>query len=70
MTIAFNQLSQILALAGQLDDSTGSNTARERFRDFLDENVTEVGQVRDYVQECLKPLTLNTVALCKTWSIM
>jgi hypothetical protein len=37
-----------------LDDSPGSNTARQRFRDFLDENVTEVGQVRDYVQECLK----------------
>ena len=54
MSIAFNQLSQILALAGSLDDSAGSNTARQRFRDFLDENVTEVGQVRDYVQECLK----------------
>jgi hypothetical protein len=54
LSIAFNQLSQILALAGSLDDSAGSNTARQRFRDFLDENVTEVGQVRDYVQECLK----------------
>ena len=54
MSIAFNQLSQILALAGSFDDSAGSNTARQRFRDFLDENVTEVGQVRDYVQECLK----------------
>jgi hypothetical protein len=53
-----------LALAGQLDDSTGSNTARQRFRDFLDENVTEVGQVRDYVQECLKaPDTQHSRAL-------
>src|SRR5215203_6608871 len=54
MAIAFNQLSQILALAGSLDDSPGSHTARQRFRDFLDENVNEVGQVRDYVEECLK----------------
>jgi hypothetical protein len=54
MSIAFNQLGQILDLAGSLDDSPGSNTPRQRFRDFLDKNVTEVGQVRDYVQECLK----------------
>jgi hypothetical protein len=54
MSIALRQLSQILDLAGSLDDSPGSNTPRQRFRDFLDKNVTEVGQVRDYVQECLK----------------
>lgn len=53
MSIALNQLSQILNLVGQLDDSSGSDTPRQRFRDFLSKNVTEVGQVRDYVQECL-----------------
>ncbi len=41
-------------MAGSLDDSPGTNTPRQRFRDFLANNVTEVGQVRDYVQECLK----------------
>ncbi len=54
MSIALSQLSQVLALVGHLDDSSGSDTARQRFRDFLKENVTEVGQVRDYVQECLQ----------------
>ncbi len=58
MSIAFNQLSQILDLAGLLDDSAGNDTPRHRFRNFLAKNVTEVGQVRDYVQECLK--TPNT----------
>ena len=47
-------LDEILDLAGSLDDSPGANTPRQRFRDFLANNVTEVGQVRDYVQECLK----------------
>jgi hypothetical protein len=32
-------LSQILALVGKLDDSPGEDTARERFRRFLKENV-------------------------------
>ena len=54
MSIALSQLSQILDLAGQLDDSPESNTPRQRFREFLKKNVTEVGQVRDYVEECLK----------------
>lgn len=46
-------LTQILKLVGKLDDTTGEETPRERFRLFLKENVTEVGQIRDYVQECL-----------------
>lgn len=54
MNIALNQLSQILDLVGQLDDSQGDGTPQQRFRRFLDNNVTEVGQVRDYVQECLQ----------------
>lgn len=47
-------LNQILALVGKLDDSPGDETPRERFRRFLKENVIEVGQVRDYVEECLR----------------
>lgn len=47
-------LKQILDLVGKLDDSSGDETPRERFRRFLKENVNEVGQVRDYVEECLR----------------
>lgn len=47
-------LSQILDLVGKLDDSQGDDTPRERFRRFLRENVREVGQIRDYVEECLR----------------
>ncbi len=47
-------LSGILELVGSLDDTSGENTARERFRNFLEENVHEVGQLRDYVNECLR----------------
>jgi hypothetical protein len=47
-------LHQILTLAGKLDDSSGSDTPRERFRRFLQENVTRVGEVRDYIEECLR----------------
>ncbi len=46
-------LKQILDLVGKLDDSTAENTARERFRRYLKEDVTEIGQIRDYIQECL-----------------
>lgn len=47
-------LKQILNLVGKLDDSPGDETPRERFRRFLKENVKEVGQIRDYVEECLR----------------
>jgi len=47
-------LEQLLSLVGPLDDSPGEETARERFRRFLKGNVKEVGQVRDYVEECLR----------------
>jgi hypothetical protein len=64
MNVALNQLSQILDLVGQLDDSLGDGTPQQRFRRFLDKNVTEVGQVRDYVQECLHtPDTQHSRAL-------
>ncbi len=47
-------LSQIFTLVGKLDDSAGDDTSRERFRRFLKDNVKEVGQVRDYIGECLR----------------
>ena len=47
-------LNQILALVGKLDDSDESDTARERFRHYLKKNVNEVGQIRDYIEECLR----------------
>jgi hypothetical protein len=47
-------LDEILGLVGPLDDSPGDETARERFRRFLRNNVKEVGQIRDYVEGCLR----------------
>ncbi len=47
-------LKQILALVGNLDDSPGEHLPRARFREFLKTNVTEVGQIRDYIEECLR----------------
>ena len=47
-------LSQIFSLVGKLDDSSDDDTSRERFRRFLKDNVKEVGQVRDYIEECLR----------------
>jgi hypothetical protein len=47
-------LHQILSLVGKLDDAPGDDTARERFRRFLKENILEVGQVRDHIEECLR----------------
>lgn len=47
-------LKQILDLVGKLDDTPGEETSRERFRRFLKENITEVGQIRDYIEECLR----------------
>jgi hypothetical protein len=47
-------LEQILALVGKLDDSPAPDGPRDRFRTFLKQNVLGVGQIRDYVGECLK----------------
>jgi hypothetical protein len=47
-------LKQILDLVGKLDDTLGEETSRERFRRFLEENISEVGQIRDYIEECLR----------------
>lgn len=47
-------LSQILNLTGRLDDGPGIHSPRERFREFLQNDVKELGQVRDYIEECLR----------------
>jgi len=47
-------LKQVLSLVGPLDDAPGDDTPRERFRRHLSESVTDVGTVRDYVEECLR----------------
>ena len=48
------KLGEILDLVGNLDDSKGENTPRERFREYIKKNITEVGKLRDYIQECLR----------------
>lgn len=47
-------LQQILSLVGKLDDTPGDETPRERFRQFLKQNTRDVGQLRDYIEECLR----------------
>lgn len=48
------KLQEILELVGKLDDSGGEDSPRERFRRFLRKSATSVGQLRDYVEECLR----------------
>lgn len=43
----------ILKLVGTLDDATGDNTARVRFRDYLSTGLTELGSIRDAVHVCV-----------------
>lgn len=52
--MSLHTLPTTLDLVGKLDDSPGDDTARERFRRFLRKNVVEIGQIRDYVEECLR----------------
>lgn len=47
-------LKEILGLVGKLTDEPGKNTARNRFREYLKNNITEVGQLRDYIEESLR----------------
>ena len=47
-------LTETLDLVGRLDDTPGEETPRERFRRRLHDKVREVGQVRDYIEECLR----------------
>ena len=52
--MAITSLNEIFELLGRLDDSSGEDVPRERFRRYLQEHVTQAGQVRDYVEECLR----------------
>jgi hypothetical protein len=47
-------LDQILDLVGTLDDASGDDTPRERFRRHLRGSVTTIGPVRDYVEACVR----------------
>jgi hypothetical protein len=47
-------LSEILELIGRLDDTPGEDTGRQRFRRYLGKNLLAPGQVRDYIEECLR----------------
>ena len=48
-------LPQMLDLVGKLDDApAGDDTPRERFRRFLTTTLTDAGQIRDYVDVCLR----------------
>lgn len=49
-----HSLDVILDLVGKLDDSPGDDTARERFRNFLEREVEDVGHARDLIEECLR----------------
>ena len=48
------KLTEILDLIGKLDDSPGDDNPRERFRRYLKKNQPSPGQVRDYVEECIR----------------
>jgi hypothetical protein len=45
---------QLLNLVGKLDDSPGEGAPREKFRQFLEDNIKEVGQLRDYIEVCCR----------------
>ena len=44
-------LNELLTLLGRLDDEPGFDSARERFRRFLVEHVTDVPTARPLVEE-------------------
>lgn len=47
-------LKETLELIGKLDDSTGDNSPRARFHNYLKSYITEVGQLRDYIEESIR----------------
>lgn len=53
MSGATISLEQLLKLVGELNDQSGTDTPRDRFRQFLETSVTSLGTVRDYVEVCL-----------------
>ena len=44
-------LNQVLTLVGRLDDAPGFETPRERFRAFLDANVTDLQTLKTFIEE-------------------
>jgi hypothetical protein len=49
-------LKEILTLVGRLDDTSGFDTPRERFRRFITERVTDVAGVRALLAQCQEGL--------------
>ena len=49
-------LDELLTLVGRLDDAPGSDTPRERFRRFITERVTTVGEVRALLEQSQEKL--------------
>jgi hypothetical protein len=47
-------IDEVLALVGRLDDSTIEDPARDRFRAYLLENVTDSALLQTYVDQCLE----------------
>jgi len=48
-----SHIDEILNLVGRLDDLPGEQTGREKFRRYLLENVTDPGQLKRYIDQCL-----------------
>lgn len=48
-----SDLHTILNLVGDLRDENGETTARERFRAYLRDSVSDIGVLQDFVQACL-----------------
>jgi hypothetical protein len=46
-------LIDVLKLVGPVDDTAGEHSARERFRTYLQDSVTEAGVLRDYTEICI-----------------
>lgn len=49
-----NELDKVLGLVGRLRDEDGDDTARERFRNYLRADVTEVGVLQDFVETAIR----------------
>jgi hypothetical protein len=47
-------IDEVLALVGRLDDSTIEDPARDRFRAYLLENVTDSALLQTYIGQCLE----------------
>jgi hypothetical protein len=45
-------VNQLLEVVGRLDDNQGFDTARERFRRFLNERITDPASARSVIAEC------------------